>query len=177
MSKKLSSQMLREIEELNTVELYRAYHNSVHMEKYHVRIDDNWLRNRLFQGPAVPDELIISSKFTIPMQEIVDGIYACIMKNIKDLENWNVYREDLALSIPLGKVIGYGFVQRTDTTHPFQMSAIRVILSAPVRRGRLFYVKTAYPVPDMDEVDEVWDAKEAYEEKLFCRPKLMKEGA
>ena len=75
MSKKLSSQMLREIEELNTVELYRAYHNSVHMEKYHVRIDDNWLRNRLFQGPAVPDELIISSKFTIPMQEIVDGIY------------------------------------------------------------------------------------------------------
>ena len=41
MSKKLSSQMLREIEELNTVELYRAYHNSVHMEKYHVRIDDN----------------------------------------------------------------------------------------------------------------------------------------
>ena len=112
MSKKLSSQMLREIEELNTVELYRAYHNSVHMEKYHVRIDDNWLRNRLFQGPAVPDELIISSKFTIPMQEIVDGIYACIMKNIKDLENWNVYREDLALSIPLGKVIGYGFVQR-----------------------------------------------------------------
>lgn len=177
MSKNLCKQMLREIEELKTVELYRAYHDAPHMEKYHVKIDDNWLRNRLFQGPAVPNELIISSKFTIPMHEIVDDIHACIMKNLKDLDNWNVYREDLALSIPLGKVIGYGFVQRTDTTHPFQMSAIRVILSAPVRRGRLFYVKTAYPVPDMDEVDEVWDAKEAYEEKLFCRPKLMKEGA
>lgn len=177
MSKNLCKQMLREIEELKTVELYRAYHDAAHMEKYHLKIDDNWLRNRLFQGPAAPDELIISSKFTIPMQEIVDDIYDSIMKNLKELDKWNIYREDLAFSMPLGKVIGYGFVQRTDTTHPFQMSAIRVILSAPVQKGRLFYVKTAYPVPDMDEVDEVWDAKEAYEEKLFHRLKLREEGA
>lgn len=103
------------------------------------------------------------------MQEIVDAIYECIKKNLKDLEKWDPYKEDRILNLSLGKVIGYGYVQRTDTTHPFQMSAIRVILAAPKKKGRYFAVKTAYPVPDMDEIDIIWDAKDEYEDKLRSR--------
>lgn len=85
------------------------------------------------------------------------------------MEKWDSYKEDRILNLPLGKVIGYGYVQRTDTTHPFQMSAIRVILAAPKKNGRYFAVKTAYPVPDMDEIDIIWDAKDEYEDKLRAR--------
>lgn len=49
------------------------------------------------------------------------------------------------------------------------MSAIRVILAAPKKNGRYFAVKTAYPVPDMDEIDIIWDAKDEYEDKLRAR--------
>lgn len=169
MSKNICNQMMREIEEIKSVELFRAYHDAAHMERRHVQIDDNGLRRRLFKFALVPDEPIISSRFTIPMQEIVEDIHSCILSNLKELDNWDVYRKDLALVFPVGKVIGHGFIQRTDTTHAFPMSAVRVILSAPVRKGRLFCIKTAYPVPDMDEIDLVWDAKDAYEEKLSSR--------
>ena len=174
MSKNICSQMMREIEEVKSVELFRAYHDAVHMEARHVMIDDNGLIRRLFKFPLVPDELIISSRFTIPMQEILDTVYSCIMASLKEVDNWDISRCDLAFTFPVGKVIGHGFIQRTDTTHPFDMSAIRVILSEPIKRGRLFCIKTAYPAPDMDEVDLVWDAKEAYEEKLFSRPQIRK---
>ena len=70
MSKNICSQMMREIEEIKSVELFRAYHDAGHMEARHVMIDDNGLIRRLFKFPLVPDELIISSRFTIPMQEI-----------------------------------------------------------------------------------------------------------
>lgn len=53
-----------------------------------------------------------------------------------------------------------------NTTRPFKMSAIRIILSASPVKGRLLAVRTAYPVPDSDEIDEVWEAKDEYEDKL-----------
>lgn len=165
----LSKQLLRELEEIKVVELYRAYHESIHMERHHVYATDNSLCKRLAKFPINPEEPLICSKFTIPMQEIVDAIYECIKKNLKDLEKWDPYKEDRILNLSLGKVIGYGYVQRTDTTHPFQMSAIRVILAAPKKKGRYFAVKTAYPVPDMDEIDIIWDAKDEYEDKLRSR--------
>ena len=129
---------------IKVVELYRAYHESIHMERHHVYATDNSLRKRLAKFPINPEEPLICSKFTIPMQEIVDAIYECIKKNLKDLEKWDPYKEDRILNLSLGKVIGYGYVQRTDTTHPFQMSAIRVILAAPKKNGRYFAVKTAF---------------------------------
>lgn len=67
----LSKQLLRELEEIKVVELYRSYHESIHMERHHVYATDNSLRKRLAKFPINPEEPLICSKFTIPMQEIL----------------------------------------------------------------------------------------------------------
>lgn len=141
----LSKQLYREIEELQVKELFRAY-NPDHMERKHILVTDGDLLQRLCRIKIEKDEIIL--------------------KNTRDIEKWNPLKTDLVLHMPLGKVIGYGYVQRTDTTRPFKMSAIRIILSASPVKGRLLAVRTAYPVPDSDEIDEVWEAKDEYEDKL-----------
>lgn len=124
------------------------------------------LLQRLCRIKIEKDEIILCTKFSEPLDEVLNLIHDCILKNTRDIEKWNPLKTDLVLHMPLGKVIGYGYVQRTDTTRPFKMSAIRIILSASPVKGRLLAVRTAYPVPDSDEIDEVWEAKDEYEDKL-----------
>lgn len=163
----LSKQLYREIEELQVKELFRAY-NPDHMERKHIHIlvTDGDLLQRLCRIKIEKDEIILCTKFSEPLDEVLNLIHDCILKNTRDIEKWNPLKTDLVLHMPLGKVIGYGYVQRTDTTRPFKMSAIRIILSASPVKGRLLAVRTAYPVPDSDEIDEVWEAKDEYEDKL-----------
>lgn len=149
----LSKQLYREIEELQVKELFRAY-NPDHMERKHILVTDGDLLQRLCRIKIEKDEIILCTKFSEPLDEVLNLIHDCILKNTRDIEKWNPLKTDLVLHMPLGKVIGYGYVQRTDTTRPFKMSAIRIILSASPVKGRLLAVRTAYPVPDSDEIDE-----------------------
>jgi hypothetical protein len=105
----LSKQLYREIEELQVKELFRAY-NPDHMERKHILVTDGDLLQRLCRIKIEKDEIILCTKFSEPLDEVLNLIHDCILKNTRDIEKWNPLKTDLVLHMPLGKVIGYGYV-------------------------------------------------------------------
>lgn len=158
---KITNQLLREIDDLGNKELFRAYHPA-HMEERHIYIDDNGLRQRLKNIPFTENELCLFSRFYGKTEKVLPMIQKCIRQNIGALEKWDPYQTALVLHADFPEPIGTGLVKGTDWNVPFPMSRIRVVLENADIRGRLFKVVTAYPVPDMDEIDDIWDAIDTF---------------
>ena len=82
----LSKQLYREIEELQVKELFRAY-NPDHMERKHILVTDGDLLQRLCRIKIEKDEIILCTKFSEPLDEVLNLIHDCILKNTRDIES------------------------------------------------------------------------------------------
>lgn len=160
---KLNGQFYRELDEILEKELFHAY-NSSHMEERHIFINDNEMRHRLKKMDSVDGDICMVSKFDCNTEQILPVIHSCISKNLKELQKWNPNREFLLLHLDQPEPIGHGFVKGTDLRNSFFMSRIRVILAESDIKGRLFSVITAYPVPNLDEIDDIWDNIDQFNE-------------
>lgn len=99
----LSKQLYREIEELQVKELFRAY-NPDHMERKHILVTDGDLLQRLCRIKIEKDEIILCTKFSEPLDEVLNLIHDCILKNTRDIEKWNPLKTDLVLHMPLSRI-------------------------------------------------------------------------
>lgn len=170
----LMTQLEREIRELSIPELFQAYHPNSHVFIRHYGISKKDLINRIRKIPYKKDEIACASKFLISeendrdKQKISEMVSQCLLKHQKGIEKWIKTDPFHAFEIceKFPQPIGEGIVKGTDWNVMFPMSNLRIVLKNSDIKGRLFQVMTAYPVPGYDEVDDILDAMEEWENQL-----------
>ncbi|MCQ4774960.1 hypothetical protein NE634_14675 [Lacrimispora saccharolytica] len=157
----ITKQLQQEIEEIRDKVLFYTYHSS-NLDEQHILVDTNALRQKLRMLPVYGDEICMYSHFFGCADDVLPLIQTCVQQNLQYLEKWNPSNTALVLHSNFPKPIGTGIVKGTDWDTLFPMSRIRVILEKSKISGRTFRIATAYPVPNMEEMDAIWDAMDAF---------------
>lgn len=158
-------QLYSEIQDILISELYKAYHEERggHMLERHIGVTASDLKERakLVKNPC-KDEIIAFSRFHGNLTDTLSLIHQCLSENYRSIEKWIGCDCALELIKKFPEAIGDAIVVGTDWRTLFPASCIRVILTSPRRRGRLFCISTAYPAFSLEETDMVWDAKDIW---------------
>lgn len=156
----IETQLTREIKEAGVKELFLSYHSKSHALERHCGLSHMDLKNRIRKIPYQEDDITVMSRFTEDESGIVSLIQSCLESNFKGIRFWLESGNGNALELvkPFHHPVGDGIVKGTDWNVLHPMSSVRVMIAPSDIRGRLFKVITAYPVPDMDECDEIWDS-------------------
>ena len=157
----ITKQLLQEIEEIQDKALFYTY-LSFNLDEQHIFVDSNALRQKLRMLPVYGDEMCMFSHFFGGSDDVLPLIQTCVQRNLQYLEKWNPCHTALVLHTDFPKPIGTGIVKGTDWNTLFPMSRIRVILQKSKIPGRAFRIATAYPVPNVEEMNEIWDAMDAF---------------
>ena len=157
----ITKQLLQEIEEIQDKALFYTY-LSFNLDEQHIFVDSNALRQKLRLLPVYGNEMCIYSRFFGFTDDVLPLIQSCIQANLQYLEKWNPCHTALLLHNDFPQPIGTGIVKGTDWNTSFPMSRIRVILGKSKTPERSFRIVTAYPVPNMEEMDAIWDAMDAF---------------
>lgn len=157
----ITKQLQQEIEEICDKALFYTYHSSS-LNEQHILVDTNALRQKLRLLPVYGDEMCMYSRFFGCADDVLPLIQTCIQGNLQYLEKWNSCNTALVLHTDFPEPIGTGIVKGTDWNTLFQMSRIRVIMEKSKTPERSFRIVTAYPVPNMNEMNEIWDAMDAF---------------
>ena len=157
----ITKQLLQEIEEIQDKALFYTY-LSFNLDEQHIFVDSNALRQKLRMLPVYGDEMCMYSHFFGCTDDVLPLIQTCVQRNLQYLEKWNPCHTALVLHTDFPKPIGTGIVKGTDWNTLFPMSRIRVILQKSKIPGRAFRIATAYPVPNVEEMNEIWDAMDAF---------------
>ncbi len=141
-----------------------------HIFYEHYKVTDNFLRRKAIRQKKVPEILQPITRFDpiLGKREIVALILSCLKDpmNVNEIIDWQASspHEKLELTFSCGKVIGDGIVIGTDWNVKHSFSDICVVLKPSTRGNNLFEILTAYPVPDLDESDECWDARDEWDD-------------
>lgn len=157
----ITKQLQQEIEEIQDKVLFSIHHSS-NLSEQHIFADTNALRQNLRLLPVYGDEMCMFSHFFGGSDDVLPLIQTCVQRNLQYLEKWNPCHTALVLHTDFPKPIGTGIVKGTDWNTLFPMSRIRVILQKSKIPGRAFRIATAYPVPNTDEMNKIWDAMDAF---------------
>ena len=157
----ITKQLLQEIEEIQDKALFYTY-LSFNLDEQHIFVDSNALRQKLRMLPVYGDEMCMYSHFFGCTDDVLPLIQTCVQENLQYLGKWNPCHTALVLHSDFPKPIGTGIVKGTDWNTLFPMSRIRVILQKSKIPGRAFRIATAYPVPNVEEMNEIWDAMDAF---------------
>lgn len=157
----ITKQLLQEIEEIQDKALFYTY-LSFNLDEQHIFVDSNALRQKLRMLPVYGDEMCMYSHFFGCTDDVLPLIQTCVQENLQYLGKWNPCHTALVLHSDFPKPIGTGIVKGTDWNTLFPMSRIRVILGKSKTPERSFRIVTAYPVPNMEEMDAIWDAMDAF---------------
>ena len=158
---RITKQLQQEIEEVRDKMLFSTRHSS-NLSEQHIFADTNALRQKLRMLPVYGDEMCMYSHFFGCTDDVLPLIQTCIQENLPYLEKWNPCHTALVLHNDFPQPIGTGIVKGTDWNTSFPMSRIRVLLGKSKTPERSFRIVTAYPVPNMEEMDAIWDAMDAF---------------
>ena len=153
----ITKQLQQEIEEIQDKVLFSIHHSS-NLSEQHIFADTNALRQNLRLLPVYGDEMCMFSHFFGGSDDVLPLIQTCVQRNLQYLEKWNPRNTALVLHTDFPEPIGTGIVKDTDWNTLFSMSRIRVILGKSKISERTFRIVTAYPVPNIEEMNEIWDA-------------------
>lgn len=157
----ITKQLLQEIEEIQDKALFYTY-LSFNLDEQHIFVDSNALRQKLRMLPVYGDEMCMYSHFFGCTDDVLPLIQTCVQENLQYLGKWNPCHTALVLHSDFPKPIGTGIVKGTDWNTLFPMSRIRVILEKSKTPERSFHIVTAYPVPNTDEMNKIWDAMDGF---------------
>ena len=157
----ITKQLQQEIEEIQDKVLFSIHHSS-NLSEQHIFADTNALRQNLRLLPVYGDEMCMFSHFFGGSDDVLPLIQTCVQRNLQYLEKWNPRNTALVLHTDFPEPIGTGIVKDTDWNTLFSMSRIRVILGKSKISERTFRIVTAYPVPNIEEMNEIWDAMDAF---------------
>lgn len=163
------NQLVREIHDVTIPELFEAYHPKNHVFRRHVQVTRKDLRQRLRKIPYVEDEIVTMSRFDSKDAHFLTRmIFRCLYDNQGEIQKW--IKENpfhlLQVCMDVDAPIGEGVVKGTDWNQFFPMSRIHVVLKYSNLPGRLFQIVTAYPVPNLDETDQIWEAIDSWSEHI-----------
>lgn len=159
-----NSQLLREIEEVEVLELLLAYHGerqTSHMFTRHMHVSLSELKNRLKHIHVDQDEIVKASRFlSNDLSEIASLLHTCLDKNYSRIEKWNrsgrIGKLDISYIFP--SPIGECIAMNTNWKHTFKESELVIVLGESNLSGRIFQILTAYPEATPEEVDLIYDA-------------------
>lgn len=144
-----------------------------HIFYEHYGVTDNFLRRKAIRQKMIPEILQPVTRFdneNLSKRDVIAFILSCLKDslNVDDIIEWqeNNPHEKLELIFSCGKVIGDGIVLGTDWNVKHFFSGICVVLKSSMRSNNLFEIVTAYPVPDLDETDECWEARREWDNTL-----------
>ena len=157
----ITKQLQQEIEEIQDKVLFSIHHSS-NLSEQHIFADTNALRQNLRLLPVYGDEMCMFSHFFGGSDDVLPLIQTCVQRNLQYLEKWNPRNTALVLHTDFPEPIGTGIVKDTDWNTLFSMSRIRVILGKSKISERTFRIVTAYPVPNIEEMNEIWDAMDDF---------------
>ncbi len=158
----ITKQLQQEIEEIRDKALFYTYHSSS-LSEQHIFVDSNALRQKLRLLPNYnSNEMCMYSRFYGHTDDVLPLIQTCVQENLQYLEKWNPRNTALVLHTDFPEPIGTGIVKDTDWNTLFSMSRIRVILGKSKISERTFRIVTAYPVPNIEEMNEIWDAMDDF---------------
>lgn len=166
-----TGQFRRECEELLNRELFKVYHpvGYSHIMDRHVNVSSKDLWMRLRPIPFTWEELNIMSRFfegtfTENIFQMIHETLLCNEKEVLGHLKTKAVAEVFVMDFE--KPIGEALVKGADRNNLIPMSRLRISIGRSDTDGRLFEVISAYPVPNMDEIDMCWDAIEEWQEKL-----------
>lgn len=166
----MKEQLLREIKEMTTPELLECYNPGNHVFTRHYQMSEREMKARIRKAPVPSNgELLCISRFTSDNKaEIAAMVAKCLLDESDTIMKWyklNPFQPYEAKKT-FDHTIGEGIVKGTDWNHLFPLSKLYVVIRLSDIRGRLFQIVTAYPAPSFDEVDDIYDAIDAWTASL-----------
>lgn len=158
MENAIKKQIRKEIEDTKQHELFLAYHGYNHALSRHLDVSLDEMKERIKRKVFSND---------IDLDRLAEMIYTCLIENLDAIVTWVqngcCKTEEYVFEFPYP--IGEGIVMGTNWNQLFPMSKINVVLEESTFKGRYFHILSAYPLPNIDEVDEIWNAKDEWQER------------
>lgn len=169
MENAIKKQIRKEIEDTRRQELFLAYHGYNHALSRHLDISHAEMKQRIKKKVFKKEEIVSVTKFSnnTTLDQLSEMIYTCLLNNLDSITTWVqngcCKTEEYVFEFPYP--IGEGIVMGTNWNQLFPMSKINVVLEESTVKGRYFHILSAYPLPNIDEVDQIWNAKDEWQER------------
>jgi len=158
----------KEIQEITNKEIFMATHESFgHCLTEHL-LNDKELRDKLYMMPRPRDEfdIVMATRF-FSEEDALAKIQEGLEKSYKKIVNWrkDLMNPYLELQITFETPVGEGIVKNASFNKMLKVHGLRIILIAGDKLGRSFYIKTAYPMRSINDIDEIYEAIDEWQMK------------
>lgn len=163
-------QFIRETEDCTNKYLFQSYHRVgyEHLLERHLDIPVKVLQKRLAPIPFDAGNIQHMTRFNkgTTVEEVLEMIRDCLLANeeeiMKHLKRKSVAKE---FTLCFDHKIGEGLVKGADPKKLISMSGIGIAVGPSDHNGRLFEIISVYCIPNIDEIDDCWDAIEEWQSK------------
>lgn len=157
----------REITEILDATIFKASHElKGHSLFEHTKSDKDLIRKLSGMRRGSEYDIVLASRF-FDERQARQSIYDLLLQSEETIVKWRKTLDNPVLEIygEFENPVGEGIAKNTDYETKFLLHGLRIILVAGDSIGRAFYIKTAYPVNNIDDSDVIYDAMDEWIEK------------
>ncbi len=158
----------REIQEITDEKIFFAIHEAYgHCLAEHI-LTDKELSNKLYDMPKPKsyDDIVMATRF-YSKESALNFIQSGMLREIDKVKQWRakLMYPFLELSVTFKEPVGEGIIKNADHKKKVPVHGLRIILIVGDKMGRAFYIKTAYPIRVFEDIDNIYDAIDEWQEK------------